>query len=334
MSKERRREEFVVPPFATVAIIGRGQVGKMLQRQFEKDDRFGLFVAGRSEIRDVMTHTPEVIALATPNPVGEAIENIAKTAAKPFTLILPQNGVGVVEQARAVVDKDSVPTIIRASLFTPVNQKEDDIFYNPKKLRVAIAPENRSEREELSRTKLLFEAAGFEVVTVEDYKSMEWTKLLTNCLGSTSTITGLPPAETFTDADLFALEVQGLKDRLRIMEAQGLNLAEIPWIKPLRFVKHIPTGLPYLPRWVIAGFMAAGRDNMPSAAGRKINAGGYPTEVLEYHRPFIMVGEGCGLKSPVDEALLTIIERHNGREIDLQQMSKMERKKLLLKSVG
>lgn len=301
----------------------------MLYQQFGKDNRYGLFVAGRSEITEVMRHTPEAIVLATPNPVGEAVKDIAQTASRPFVLILPQNGVGVVEQARAVVDKNMVPVIVRASLFTPVNEKEGGVFYNQKKLRIAVALENASNKSQLAGVEQLFKAAGFEVVAVEDYESMEWTKLLANCLGSTSTVTGLPPSETFTDPDLFALEIRGLKDRIRIIENQGISVADIPWIKPLRLLKSIPEGLPYLPRWVIAEFIAAGRDNLPSAAARKIEEGGYPAEAVEYHRPFTLAKS----QSPVDESLLSIIEKHNRGEINLGKMLFPERRRILLETV-
>lgn len=326
-----RRNEVLAPPFKSVAVIGQGQIGTMLRERLQTVDQLvESSFAGRGQIERVMAGHPDVVIAATPYPVKEVVSEISKYATFPYILVLPQNGVGVVEQAATALQNPYLPTIVRASLFTTVN----GVSYNPDKLRIALAA--RREVEEmltLPRVARLFRDLGFKVVTTDNYQAQEWTKLLTNTVGSTSTVTGLTPLETFSDKELFDLELRGLRDRINVMETSSINLLDIPWAKTqlLRLAaKRLPDKLPNQVRGIIAKAIAGSRENMPSAASRKIMEGKKPTEVLEYHRPYTLFGRQYRIATPVDQALFDIISAHINGDIDLQTMPTKVKRVLLL----
>lgn len=321
---------------SVVAIVGKnGQVGRLLsERILTASSKPLLYVAGRGEIKDIMSQNPEVVVAATPNPVNEVVSEIVASAKKPFTLVLPQNGIGVIEQTKDILKFCGLPIVVlRASLFTPVNREGDGILYNPNKLRIALAPiDNKDNALTLFRIRRFFEDIGFEVNIFADYIGLEWTKLLANLVCSTSTVTGLTPIETFSDKGLFEIELQGLKERVEIIKALGINILDIPWAKTgmLLASRHLPEGVLSILRVQIAKVVASGRNNQPSAAGRKIMTGETPSEVLCYHQPFIDASRDTGLSAHVDTAIANIIKDHIGGRINLQQMEPIIKRQLIL----
>jgi 1-acyl-sn-glycerol-3-phosphate acyltransferase len=210
--------------------------------------------------------------------------------------------------------------------------KEGKAVYKQNKLRITLSPVV-DDRKSASNLKDFFEKAGFKVVVFDNYKSMEWTKLIVNGLGSTAAITGLTPKETFRDERLFELEVKALKDRLTIMNAAGIPFAHIPWqhISLLPILKNMPTPALKRGRTVFAELIASGRANTMPSAARKIMEG-KRTELDYYHKPFMDLGQLHGLRSPVDEAILEIITEHEKGVISLGYLTKEAKKDLLLKA--
>lgn len=367
--RERVEIETVKPTFKSVGIIGVGLTGELYLKQIssalsdvvsitgiirqldQKSDALTkryptASFSGIDEIRDILQsdeRRPEAIILATPNPVDDLLQEIAANLGdKPLTLILPQNGVGVAEKAREILGKNV--TIIRANLFTPVSTNEDgSIKYDSDKLRIGLAlmPEadntvfDARGNEELQKAKALFEQSGFDAKVFEDYKAMEWTKLLLNSIGSTSEVTGLTPEETFSDPKLRKIELQAIADRLKIMRAAGIKYEKIHWggaqMLPLLdkpIIKQLRN------HWPLAGFItdliASGRENKPSASGIRILNGAMPdeTEIPYYHQPFIDLAKEHGLSSPVDEAITGIMDRYP-KKIDLMHMAPKDKRAIL-----
>ena len=324
MRHEQEQREDAVIPIERVGIIGKnGQIGGMLTESLSGLTST-LTTAGRGEISQLMEVRPEVVFLATPNPVGETIREIVAECESPTLVILLQNGVGVVNESLPLV-QDSPVSLLRAGIFTIVSKELTTLVYNDTKLRIALAPVpgmptglNRSVNELLGK-------AGFAVRQYEDYRSLEWTKLLLNCLGATSTVTGLTPYETFTDSELFSWEIKGVQDRLQIMKQLGIPVAPIPWGKT-GLIEHLAPWVPEHPIGIIqrtiAGIIAKGRENLPSSASRKITSGADVTEVLEYHRPYMYA-------SPVDDALFRIILGHHTNQYSLTDMTYEERRIML-----
>lgn len=341
--------------FSSITVIGAaGQTGQLFtesiaekiknihieavvkeNRKNQLAHRFPNSVTVTSDIINSLKHPSELIILATPNPADEILEIIAEEIKKPVTIILPQNGVSVAPTAQRIFNERKISNIclVRASLFTTVSMsKEGKAIYKTDKLRIALAPVIGKDSR-LRQVCILFEQAGFRVAVFEDFRSMEWTKLIVNGLGSTAAITGFTPRETFRDERLFELEMRALKDRLTITRAEGIQFAKIPWnnISLLPVARIIPTSILKRVRGVIAELIAKGRETNPPAAARKIMEG-RPVELEYYHKPFLDTGKLHGLTSPVDEAIYEVITEHERGIVNLIPMTKKERLDILLKA--
>lgn len=348
--------------FRSVGIIGvTGQVGELLARTLApyahieavvrerrwRDEGAHHEIGFHTSIERMLATEPEVVILATPNPTDEVLKEIAQYAQKPLTLILPQNGVDVVPAAEKVLGSSrSRFTIVRASLFTNVSRDENgDISYNPKKKRIALSPVGDPDGS-LLKAQNMFARAGFDVKVVQDYRSMEWSKLLANLFGSTSTVTGLSPREALSDPEIFSLEHRALKDRLRILAAEGIKVADLWGIGRLRWLSRVPRPIALMFREHVANMFAAERNNQPPAAARQINEGARIVEPTDfYHQPMLSLVEElskknpeieASLRSPVDDAILDILTRHKGTNNDfsLTSLSTSKRKELLLEIFG
>ncbi len=217
------------------------------------------------------------------------------------------------------------------------------VQYDSRKKRIAFAPVyadqiaafSNEENQSLQKTIAEFKQAGYDVIKCNDYRSMEWTKLVANGLGSTAAVTGIGPRETFKDSELFALEIQALKARVKILKEAGIPFTDIPWVSPLKKMAYAPNS--FLSNIQIRNFIAEqvakDRNNEPPAAARKIVEGNKQIEATTYyHEPFIKLASFHGLRSPVDEAIQAVLTEHQDGKINLSNpsLSSETKKNLLL----
>ncbi len=95
---------------------------------------------------------------------------------------------------------------------------------------------------------------------------------------------------------------------------------------------HIPEPILEKTRRAIGDLIGRERKNSPSATARKINQG-EKTEAEFYHHPFIELGEKYGLASPIDQAILSLVEKHERGEINLGSLSYKRRIELLQREI-
>ena len=63
----------------------------------------------------------------------------------------------------------------------------------------------------------------------DDAASMKWSKMLTNLLANpTSAILDMTAGEVFANRDLYKIEIDMLKECLTVMEAQGIEVVDLP----------------------------------------------------------------------------------------------------------
>lgn len=338
-----RRNETLPAPIKHVAVYGIGQTGELFSTKFADID--GLQVSGfvknpdkrasltqripnvqfTSNFESLMApqNKPQVIILAIPNPTGDALKQIAATVDRPTTIVLTQNGIGVVDEALQAF-KDKPVNIIRGSLHTTVDYKSDGrgIEFDPNNLRIDLAYV-KGDRNALKSVRTVFQKAGFKARLYSDYRKMELKKLFLNLFGTTGVITGLGPSETFNDPVLFSYELSAAVDRFRILEKEHvrLNLFLTSIFKLLSYFYDknvpVPENVQMFARKHIAAYVAHLRNNFEPATARKIRQD-KPTESEWYHRPMIDLGEKHGLKSPVDEAIAQAVKEHEKHEIDLK----------------
>ena len=92
-----------------------------------------------------------------------------------------------------------------------------------------------------------FSRAGLNAQLIHNQADMKWSKMLTNLIANaTSAILDMPPAEIFNHNGLYQLELQQLRETLRVMKAHGIQLIDLPGtpVRLLGFVVH------RLPWWI------------------------------------------------------------------------------------
>ncbi len=349
MTRENSKES------TTICIIGgAGQTGQMFVDALSKKEgikvvtvlkekyipKFTKFFPSEIKIVPDLSYLKsakcDIVIAATPNPVTELLEILKGYLKNECILVLPQNGVDVSDIALKIFQNTKV-SLIRASLFTTISRDQDGYAqYNRNKLRIALSEiVNRelknSKTDFVNQTDALFQQAGFKTKIFSDYKSMEWTKLVTNLLGSSASITGLTTYETFNDEKLYEFEFNGLRERLEIMNSANIQFADISWsnIRLLKYARNIKPGISKYVRKYIAMQISAGRNNTTPAALRKI-AENKPTEIEYYHRPFVELGLKHGLRSSADEVILDIIADHEKERIDLNHMEQTAKRELIM----
>ena len=325
--------------FNSVAIIGaEGRTGELFTRALSSVLGVEVDPVIRGCIGFALQREPELVILATPNPTENALKEIEegiKNAKRPFTLVLPQNGIDVVPTAEAVLknSRDKM-TMVRASLFTNVSRGEDGgLVYNEVKNRIALAPVDRDCEDSLKKSQVLFEQAGFDVEVMSDYTSMEWTKLIANRWTADTAVTLLDPRTTLRDRRLFATNLRGLKDGLAIMGVYGIPFADIKWVKSLKLLASLPEWISWIAplRWYVAHETAAGRNNQPSAAASDIKRGLKKVEATTYYHQVVNDrAEERGMYSPYDRAIFDLLRRNERVDFSINSLRVQKRKNLLL----
>ena len=105
---ERQPQKEILQPYERVAIIGAGgQVGGMMLERLQPSPSRTIYPVGHGDgdIKEVMEHKPDFVIMATPNPVTDAVKEVCTYARDHLTIVLVQNGLGVVEQTQRVDQK-------------------------------------------------------------------------------------------------------------------------------------------------------------------------------------------------------------------------------------
>ncbi len=332
--------------FESVAVIGAaGKTGRFYVETLSPQILVREVFRGSRNIETMLQEKHGAVILATSNLDAEAaLKDIAKNVKDPITLILSQNGIGVVQRAEVVLaGVRSQVTIVRASLWTNISDGPDNgIVYNENKKRIDLALVGDDSEDKVGKAADAFREAGFDVRVVGDYWAMETAKVIGNLVGSTAEITG--SLETLTDPDIFLVDHRGLKDRFAIADKAGIQLDNLRYMGRLRWLSSVPEWvvtdrglLGKTFRKFVVSKLASERNNQPPAAAKAINEGTRRVEPTDYyHMPFLRLARSVELESPADAAIVSILRRHEraGNDFSLISLTKDERRNLLLEIYG
>jgi len=95
--------------------------------------------------------------------------------------------------------------------------------------------------------------------------AMKWSKLLTNLVSNaTSAILHWPPAQVYAHSGLFRLEVEALRETVRVMRSRHIPVVDLPGV-PTTWLARVVGWPPALARPLLARVVASGRgDKLPS----------------------------------------------------------------------
>jgi 2-dehydropantoate 2-reductase len=155
----------------------------------------------------------------------------------------------------------------------------------------------------------LLNDAGLNAHLYPDAASMKWSKMLTNLLANaTSAILDMSPAEIFSQSELCRLEVEQLREAIRVMAIQGIQPIGLPGtpVRALAFaVRWLPLALiqPILIRAV-----GGGRGGKMPSFHIDLHSRRGQTEVNHLNGAVVRFGERSNIPTPVNRLLNEILQ--------------------------
>ncbi|MEF3245043.1 MAG: hypothetical protein K6343_03545 [Caldisericaceae bacterium] len=221
-----------------------------------------LFKLGTNLLTNNLNEDVDFLFLTVKNPIKEVLKEYLTKIGKPVNLILSQNGITAVDEAKEAIYETfhKIPSeirIIRLVLFNAVSMTKDANTIISYKTPIRVAFGVAFGKDDLDDLIEVFKDAKFEFTTVkkEDIKNMEYSKLFTNLIGLPSFSNGLNIYEGLKDKKSFEEEIGLLKEYIRVVEANGGEFSNFPHY-PIKFfaklVKVLPVGLLSLFRSLIA----------------------------------------------------------------------------------
>jgi len=146
--------------------------------------------------------------------------------------------------------------------------------------------------------------AGLNTHLYPNAADMKWSKMLTNLLANASSaILNLPPGQVFAHPGLFRLEIEQLRETLRVMKASGIHVANLPEtpVKALAFaVEYLPLSLsrPFLQKAI-----GAGRGSKMPSFHIDLYSGRGKSEVSYLNGAVVRHGTQVGVPTPVNRLL-------------------------------
>jgi len=251
---------------------------------------------------------PDFIFLCVKNPVALTVnfyyQRIKKEGKIP-SLILSQNGISVVEEAKKELEKifgekAKEIRIIRVSLFNAISsEKINDEFKISYFLPIRLAFGKASGDGEVKDLKEIFKRAGIktEEFSPEDVKNMEFSKLFTNLVGMASAAKGLSIEKGFQDKETFKEEATVLREYIKVVKKSGgkfLNLKHYPIKFLTSLINFLPLSFLTVFRKILAKVITKGRSRKEK---------GNIDEVDYYNGAVIKLGEKFQVETPVNQKI-------------------------------
>ena len=149
--------------------------------------------------------------------------------------------------------------------------------------------------------------AGLNARPFASAVAMKWSKLLTNLLANaTSAILDMPPAEIFAHKGLFRLEIEQLREALRVMAAQNIPVVDLPGtpVRMLALGARLPTGLS---RPLFGKMAGTGRGGKMPSFHIDLHNGRGKSEVDYLNGVVARTGASLGVATPVNRLLTDIL---------------------------
>lgn len=151
-----------------------------------------------------------------------------------------------------------------------------------------------------------FQSTRLPTVSIDDYRSLRWSKLLLNMLGAPiSAILDVDMPDLVRNDDLFRLERRAFLEAVRVMNAQRIRAVNLPgYPVPLaRLAMRLP--LPAARR-TIGRRLTGARGGQSPAMRTEMDRG--KTEIAYLNGAVAAAAQELGLQAPVNAALTELVE--------------------------
>jgi 2-dehydropantoate 2-reductase len=173
-----------------------------------------------------------------------------------------------------------------------------------------------------------FNDAFLNAQAFEDAASMKWSKMLTNLLANpASAILDMSAAEIYARNDLYKMEIAMLRECLAVMEAQNIEVVDLPGtpVRALAFATTLPL---WLSKPLLGRAAGSGRGGKMPSFHIDLHSGRGKSEVDYLHGAVVRAGEKTNIPTPVNKLLTeTLLALTNG-EMTLEKYAHQPEKLL------
>lgn len=213
-----------------------------------------------------------------------------------------QNGVENEIKISSVIGPDKT---ISGTVTTAIGRLENGIIVE--RLR-GIGIENKNALTEEIITKM--NDAGLHAVGFNDAKSMKWSKLLTNLTtNASSAILGMTPAEILSASDLFKIEIEQLRETIRVMRAHRISITDLPGT-PVKLFAAIVEKFPLsISKFILKKAISGGRGGKMPSFYLDLKSNRKKSEVDYLNGAVVRFGKDVNIPAPVNEKLTEVLSQ-------------------------
>jgi 2-dehydropantoate 2-reductase len=228
-------------------------------------------------------------------------------------LVTVQNGIGAED---AAAEARPAGALLAASITASVELDSSGMVGWLRRGGIGLAPVRVSTRElpgaaaaaGVGRRLLsAFEASGLPARWIEDARAMKWSKLIANLVGNaTSALVDMDPVSLYRDPRLFGIERDQLLEALRMMDALGLSVVDLPGAPVTWLARAVRLPIP-LSRVALRRVVSSARGGKDPSL-RIVLATGGPTEVSWLNGAVARAATAAGREAPVNAALARLVD--------------------------
>jgi len=249
-----------------------------------------------------------------------ALKSVEPLAEKMPPVLCLQNGVDNETEIAEILGPEKV---IAGTVTSAIGKRGAGDIVLEKLRGIGIAEEHPlAKRLIAAMDKALLNARGYPRAA-----DMKWSKMLTNLVGNaTSAILDMSPAEIFARNDLYAFEMAMLREALAVMDAQGINVVNLPGtpVKLLAFAANGPTWL----RPLAAKKLGGGRGGKMPSFHIDLHSGRGKSEVDYLNGAVVRAGKKVNIPTPLNQHLTETLLAITRNEISVESYAKKPEKLL------
>ncbi len=225
------------------------------------------------------------------------VNDLGSNTQKMPPLLCLQNGVENEALLSGALGSDK---IIPASVTTAIGRKEPGKIVVERLRGVGIAGQSPIIPEIIDA----FNQSRLKAHRYPDPASMKWSKMLTNLLANASSaILDMTPAEIFSDAGLYQMELRMFKEALHVMDALHIPVTDLPGT-PLKLLVWIVRSLPAgMSQPLLVNALGKGRGAKMPSFHIDLHSGRGKSEVDYLNGAVVRFGEKTGIPTPVNHWL-------------------------------
>ena len=259
-------------------------------------------------IANVSNHYDFILVTVKAPDTPDVIEQLAAAnlPTENSFIVSLQNGIGNEE---LMADTFGLERVIAGTVTIPISVPEvGTIEVSKDKGGLGLARMHDAQPVRVLADALTF--AGLACPTYPNYQAMKWSKLLLNIVNNASSaILDEPPAQITANRHLFNMEIEAIREGVRVMNAMNLSAVKLPGYAVDRLAWLVNAG--WLPaaakRAILRPSMQGGRGSKMPSLHIDLAAGRATSEVEVLNGAIARAGQKLGIATPVNATLTDIL---------------------------